>query len=68
MADQNTSVGQTKPGAFLSERHRNPAELMAQQGKKDGHAFAGVCAILATLVFVAMVMLLWADWTALRAA
>jgi hypothetical protein len=67
MADTDTSAETNKPSAFISERHRNPAEMMAQTAKGN-YTWAGICAILATLVFLAMLALLWVDWTAIQAA
>lgn len=56
-----------KPSAFISERHRNPAEMMAQ-GSKINHTWAGVCAILATIIFGVLLFVLYSDWTALNSA
>jgi len=56
-----------KPVAFLSERHRNPAETMAQ-GPRTNYTWAGVCAIFATLLFGILVAVLYLDWTALSPA
>ena len=68
MAETETQDDSSKPSAFISERHRNPAELMAQKAPQGNYVLAGVCAILATLVFLATLALLWVDWTALEAA
>ena len=65
--DEATQGDSNKPGAFLSERHRNPAELLAQ-GPKNNHVVAGIFAILATIVFAAVVFALYTDLTALGAA
>jgi hypothetical protein len=55
------------PGAYIAERHRNPAALMAQ-APKAGNTWAGICAILAALLFFAAVAVMYMDWTALKAA
>jgi len=67
MADADPQVESNKPGAFISERHRNPAELMALK-PRGTHVWAAVCAILATVIFVVLLALLWVDWSALQAA
>ncbi|MEI8244096.1 MAG: hypothetical protein WCI17_12570 [bacterium] len=56
-----------KPSAFISERHRNPAETMAQ-GPKASYLWAGLCAIVATIVFGILLAVLYMDWTALNPA
>ena len=56
-----------KPSAFISERHRNPAELLAQ-GPKTDYTWAGICAIFATIIFGILVAVLYMDWTALMPA
>jgi hypothetical protein len=67
MSDDAAQGEIIKPTAFISERHRNPAEMMARQ-QGGGSAWALVCAILATLIFVVMLAVLWFDWTAIQAA
>jgi hypothetical protein len=59
--------GIVKQNAVISERHRNPAEMMVGKSKAN-YTFAGICAILATLVFGAMLVILWLDWSALKMA
>ena len=56
-----------KPSAFISERHRNPAAMVVQ-GPKANYMWAGICAILATLVFGILLAVLYMDWTALNPA
>jgi len=56
-----------KPSAFISERHRNPAELMAQ-GPKGNYTWAGICAIIATILFGILLAVLYFDWSALNPA
>ena len=67
MADEAPQGDIIKPSAFISERHRNPAEMMARK-TQGGSIWAGVCAIVATLIFLAMLAVLWVDWSALQAA
>ena len=54
-------------GAYISERHRNPAELMAQ-APRTNYTAAGICAIIATILFGLLVAVLYLDWTAIRSA
>ena len=54
-----------KPSAFISERHRNPAEMMAH-GAKTNYTWAGICAIVATLLFGILVAVLYMDWSVLN--
>ena len=56
-----------KPSAFISERHRNPAETMVQ-GPKANYTWAGICAIVATLLFAILLFVLYSDWSALSPA
>lgn len=56
-----------KQSAFISERHRNPAEMMAVKSNAN-YTLAGICAILATVVFAVMLVILWLDWSALKMA
>ena len=56
-----------KPSAFISERHRNPAEMMAH-GPKANYTWAGICAICATILFGVLLAVLYMDWTALNPA
>jgi len=56
-----------KSGAFIAERHRlTDAALNAKPAAS--YTFAGICSILALIVFAAMVVILWLDWTALKMA
>lgn len=68
MAETDTAGEANKPSAFISERHRNPAEMLAQQRPAGNYLLAGICAIVATLVFLAMLAVLWIDWSALQMA
>jgi hypothetical protein len=64
-------AGSSKPGAAISERHRNPAEVMAEAAAArptSNYVAAGVCAILAALVFGVIVTIMYMDWTALSPA
>jgi len=68
MADKIQVQGETlASGAVIAERHRNPADLLPAQPTAN-YTFAGICAILAMLVFAAMVVILWLDWSALKMA
>jgi hypothetical protein len=68
MAEETQGQGEiVKPSAFISDRHRNPAEMMAVKSNAN-YTLAGICAILATLVFAAMLVVLWLDWSALKMA
>lgn len=57
-----------KPSAYISDRHRNPNEVDSQTTATGNYALAGICAILATVTYVAMLALLWFDWQALQSA
>jgi hypothetical protein len=68
MADKiQVQSGSVGTGAVIAERHRNPAVMMPAKSNAS-YTFAGICAILATLVFAAMVVILWLDWSALKMA
>ena len=56
-----------KPSAFISERHRNPAEMMAQ-APKGNYTWVGVCAILATILFGILLFVLYSDWSTISQA
>lgn len=51
-------VKSTQGGAFLSSRHRNPAEELAEQGT-GSDTVGGVCAILATIFLGVATFLLY---------
>ncbi len=58
-----------KPKAYISARHRHPEALSAENAKSSGnYLLAGICAILATLVYLAIMGFLWFDWKALQVA
>ena len=67
MAETDTQADSNRPGAFISERHRNPEEMMVQRSQGN-NLLAGICAIVATVVFIALLVLLWTDWSALQVA
>lgn len=68
MAEEGTQQAErSASGAFISERHRNPAEFMAQVPRTN-YTWAGICAIATTLIFFGLLALLWVDWKALSAA
>jgi hypothetical protein len=54
-------------GAFISARHRNPEEEIALVAQKPD-ILGAVCAILATVVMVATVVVLYMNWDAIRLA
>jgi hypothetical protein len=66
-ADEQTAADASRPSAFISERHRNPAEMQAVQPRGRDN-WAGMIAILTLLAFGATLMLLWMDWTKLKFA
>ncbi len=55
-------------GAFISARLRNPAEDLGAQGKSTGDTVGGVCAILATVLLIAVTALLYFNWDAIQSA
>ena len=67
MADE--SQGEiNKPSAFISERHRNPAEMVVQAPPPANYTWAGICAIVATILFGVLLAVLYMDWSALNPA
>ncbi len=60
-------AGSSKTGVAISERHRNPAEIVAVAPKAN-YLVAGICAIVAALIFSVMLAILYMDWTALSPA
>lgn len=54
-------------GAFIAERHRLDSSAL-QAKSASNYVFAGICSILALLVFVATLVILWLDWDALKMA
>jgi hypothetical protein len=62
---------ETKPasgGAFISARLRNPAEEVAAQAKSSSDTVGGVCAIIATVMMIAVAALLYMNWDAIKSA
>ncbi len=57
----------SKPNAFISERHRNPSAHAAQAAPAN-YTLAGTCAILATIIFGVLLAVLYMDWKALSPA
>ena len=57
----------SKPSAFISERHRNPDEVVVQEPAAN-YTWAGLCAIVATILFAALLAVLYMDWTKLSPA
>jgi len=56
-----------KPNVYMSERHTNPEALAAMQ-KKENFTWAGILAILASVMFIVLLVLQWMDWTKLSNA
>ena len=54
-------------GAYISERFRDPGALKPA-APAGNYTLAGIFAILAFILFVAALILLYQDWTALSAA
>lgn len=54
-------------GAFISARHRNPSEEIAQE-KPKADLIGALCAIAATVLLVAVTALLYMNWDAIKSA
>lgn len=55
-------------GAFISARLRNPADEIAAQGGSGKDTLGGICAIVATLLLLAITALLYFNWDAIKSA
>jgi hypothetical protein len=55
-------------GAFISARLRNPADEIASQGGQTSDMIGGICAILATVLMLAITALLYLNWDAIKSA
>jgi hypothetical protein len=55
-------------GAFISARHRNPAQELAVQGTGTGDKIGGICAILATVFLAVITALLYMNWDLIKSA
>ncbi|HRR34311.1 MAG TPA: hypothetical protein P5026_09450 [Kiritimatiellia bacterium] len=55
-------------GAFISARHRNPAEELAAQGSGAGDKVGGICAIIATIFLAIITFLMYANWDLIKSA
>ena len=55
-------------GAFISARHRNPAEEVAAQDSGAGDKIGGICAILATVFLAVITFLLYTNWDLIKSA
>ncbi len=58
-------------GAFISARLRNPAEELAETGKRQksgSDLVSGICAIIATVVVAVITALLYFNWEAIKSA
>lgn len=62
----NDTVGANpaQGGAFLSSRHRNPAEELALHGSGSGGKVGGICALIATIMLAAISFLLYMQLSA----
>lgn len=58
---------ETKPNVYVSERFQNP-EAFLNAPRKENFVWAGVLAILATLCFVALLVLQWMEYSAIKVA
>jgi hypothetical protein len=58
---------ENKPNVYMSERHINP-EALAAMHRHENFTWAGVLAILATVMFIVLLALQWIDWTKLSVA
>ena len=54
-------------GAYISERFRDPGAL-SDAAPAGNYTLAGIFAIIAFVLFAAMLFLLYQDWVALSAA
>ncbi len=52
----------------VSERHQNPAVLMASQPKGENFGWAAVLAAIATVIFIVLIAMQWMDLQALKIA
>jgi len=51
----------TPPAAFIASRHRNPLEEMNLKPEAS-YTMAGIFAILATLIFIGVVVIQYFEW------
>lgn len=52
----------------VSERHQNPAVIMASQPKEANFTWAAVLAAISTLLFIVLIAMQWMDLQALNVA
>lgn len=57
----------SKPGAYISARHRQDA-VLKPVGPAGNYLLAGICAILAMIVYAVLLVMLYGDYTALAVA
>lgn len=57
-----------KPSAYIADRHRNPHEDVVKVKSSGNYLVAGIFAILATLVFLAIAVVGWMDYSRLNVA
>ena len=60
MADNENAADAPQGGAFIADRHRNPAEMVVKTGS-SGDIWAGIVAIVAFLAFAAVAAILYLD-------
>ena len=68
MADETTQqeqAAQERPRAALADRHLNPEALMAASAQPN-YLLYGILAIVSTIIFGVIVLLLWMEHTDLR--
>ncbi len=56
-----------KPGAFVSERHQNPA-ILAAQPKGESFTWAAILACLVAALVIVLIAMQWMDLQALTLA
>ena len=65
VSDEAKSAG---GGAFISARLRNPADEIASRGDQSSDVVGGICAIFATVFMLAIAVMLYFNWDAIKAA
>ncbi|MBR1608432.1 MAG: hypothetical protein IJ678_02320 [Kiritimatiellae bacterium] len=58
---------QQQEGIYVASRHRNPLET-GEAVKRENWTWAGILAIVATILFAVLLALQYTDWTALKVA
>jgi hypothetical protein len=57
-----------RPGAYLASRHRAEEVIGGGTPSAGRYTAAGVAAIVAAVVYLAILTLLWLDWSVLKNA